>query len=42
MIDFNKHKTEDEKILSMNEIKLIQGLNSPYIIKYHSFFFRYK
>ena len=38
VIDFNKHKTEDEKILSMNEIKLIQGLNSPYIIKYHSFF----
>ena len=38
MIDFNKLKTEDEKALSMNEIKLIQGLNSPHIIKYHSFF----
>ena len=22
----------------MNEIKLVQGLNSPHIIKYHSYF----
>jgi serine/threonine protein kinase len=38
MIDFNKIKDQREITLSMNEIKLIQRLDSPHIIKYyHSF-----
>ena len=35
MIDFNKIKDPREKELSMNEIKTIQGLDNPHIIKYH-------
>ncbi len=38
MIDFNKIKDPKEKDLSLNEIKLIQGLNSPHIIKYYLYF----
>jgi len=38
MIDFNKIKEQKEKELSLNEIKLIQGLNSPHIIKYYNNF----
>ena len=37
-IEFNKLKAEDEKKLSLNEIKLIQGLNNPHIIKYNQLF----
>ena len=35
MIDLTKLKDPKEKELSLNEIKLIQGLNSPHIINYY-------
>ena len=38
MIDLSKLKDPKEKELSMNEIALIQGLNSPHIIKYYHYF----
>ena len=38
MIDLTKLKDPREKDLSMNEIKLLQGLNSPHIIKYYHYF----
>ena len=38
MIDFNKIKGQNEKELSLNEIQLIQGLDSPHIIKYYNSF----
>ena len=38
MIDFNKIKGQNEKDLSLNEIRLIQGLDSPHIIKYYNSF----
>ena len=38
MIDFNLIKDQTEINLSLNEIKIIQNLNSPHIIKYYNNF----
>ena len=38
MIDFNLIKDQTEMNLSLNEIKIIQNLNSPHIIKYYNKF----
>ena len=38
MIDFSLIKEQKEKELSLNEIQIIQSLNSPHIIKYYTKF----
>ena len=38
MIDFSLIKLQTEKDLSLNEIKIIQSLNSPHVIKYYNSF----
>ena len=38
MIDLTKLKSQSDKELTLNEISLIKGLDSPHIIKYYNYF----
>ena len=38
MIDLTKLKSQSDKDLTLNEISLIKGLDSPHIIKYYNYF----